>query len=67
MQQLVNMGVAANPGTAKLFPGMQSAVKGWTSNNAMFKLEGNVMNTGLGRGSALTTFNQNIIQYVSTY
>jgi filamentous hemagglutinin len=67
MQQLADIGVTANPGTASLFPGMQSAAKGWTANNAMFKLEGSVVNTGLGRGNALTIFNRNIVQYVPIY
>ena len=67
MQQLADIGVTANPGTASLFPEMQSAAKGWTTSNAMFKLEGNVVNTGLGRGNALTIFNQNTIQYVPIY
>ncbi len=62
-QQLSEIGVVANPGTANLFPGMPVAAKGWTANNAMLKLEGNVVNTGLGRGSALTTFNKNIVKF----
>lgn len=62
-QQLLDIGVTANPGTANLFPGMPSAAKGWTANNAMFKVEGNVVNTGLGRGSALGTFNRNIVLF----
>ena len=62
-QQLSEIGVVANPGTANLFPGMPVAAKGWTANNAMLKLEGNVVNTSLGRGSALTTFNKNIVKF----
>jgi hypothetical protein len=67
MQQLADIGVTANSGTASLFPGMQGVAKGWTANNAMFKLEGNVVNTGLGRGNALTIFNQSTIQYEPIY
>jgi YD repeat-containing protein len=65
MQQLADVGVSANPGTTALFPDMPSAAKGWTSNNAMFKLEGDVVNTGLGKGKALDIFNSNIVQYES--
>lgn len=39
--------------------------RGWGSSNAFFKLEGNVVNIGLGRGSALDTFNNNIVNFTS--
>lgn len=63
MQQLGDIGVTANKGTARLFPEMQNAAKGWATNNAMFKLEGGVVNTGLGRGTALDVFNHRIVQW----
>jgi len=56
-----------------LFPDMEQAKKGWTLENALFKLEGKkkahvnngngVVNTGLGSGKALDTFNPNIIKF----
>lgn len=63
MDQLAGIGVSANPGTSAILPGMPSAAKGWTATNAMFKVEGSVLNTGLGRGRALDMFNQNIVKY----
>jgi hypothetical protein len=42
---------------------MPTVAKGWTSNNALFKLEGDVVNTGLGKGRALTTFNNNLVKF----
>jgi hypothetical protein len=36
---------------------------GWGSSSAFFKLEGNVVNIGLGQGSALNTFNSNIVNF----
>jgi hypothetical protein len=63
MDQLMNIGVAGNVGTSRLFPNLPAAAKGWTQNNAMLKLEGTVVNTGLGRGEALSVFNQNIVRF----
>jgi hypothetical protein len=45
-----------------------TAVSRWSkavggSSSAFFKLEGNVINVGLGRGSALNTFNNNIVNF----
>ncbi len=79
MDQLRNIGVSANAGTSKLFPGLPTETSDWTANNAMFKLEGSkrakhayiramnegkgVVNTGLGKGEALKIFNSNILKY----
>jgi hypothetical protein len=37
--------------------------RGWGSSSALFKVEGDVVNIGLGRGSALNTFNNNIVNF----
>lgn len=41
-------------------PNMPVVGKGWTAQNAFFKGEGQQVNIGLGRGTALDTFNNNI-------
>jgi hypothetical protein len=60
---LLGMGVrnaGLNGGAYGNLPLVQS---GWGSSSAFFKLEGNVVNVGLGRGSALNTFNNNIVNF----
>ena len=60
---LLGMGVrnaGLNGGAYGNLPLVQS---GWGSSSAFFKLEGNVVNIGLGRGSALNTFNNNIVNF----
>ena len=47
---------------------MNRVKKGWKTNNALFKTEGgnyNIeqVNIGLGKGKALETFNENIINF----
>ena len=42
---------------------MPTVSKGWTSNNALFKGEGDQFNIGLGKGKALDIFNSNIVEY----
>lgn len=37
--------------------------RGWGANSAFFKLERNVVNVGLGKGSALDLFNKNIVSF----
>jgi hypothetical protein len=73
MDQLMSIGGTGNAGTANLFPELPRVSKGWTANNAQFKLEATnipeinnslgVVNTGLGKGEALKIFNSNIIKY----
>jgi hypothetical protein len=79
MNELQSIGIAGNPGTAKLFPELPTETSGWTTNNALFKLEGSkgaknahiralnggngVVNTGLGKGEALNLFNRNILKF----
>lgn len=36
---------------------------GWSTSNALFKGEGTQINIGLGKGSALDIFNNNIIDF----
>jgi hypothetical protein len=55
-----NAGLTGNPYAA--LPIVRS---GWTSANAFFKLEGGVVNIGLGRGSALQIFNDNIVNFAA--
>lgn len=60
-EQLTQIGVRnAAGGTARAYPNMPLVSKGWNSTGAFFKAEGNQINIGLGRGSALDLFNSNI-------
>jgi hypothetical protein len=71
--KLTGMGVYGNDGTAKLFPDLPASFKGWNQSNAQIKLEATgrpdinnglgVINTGLGKGPALDTFNQNLLRF----
>ncbi len=74
MAQLLDHGFAANAGTASHLPTLPiSAPPNWGQTAAQFKLEGTgrininngngVINTGLGKGNALTIFNENIIEW----
>jgi len=45
---------------AAAYPNMPSVSSGWPAQNAFFKGEGQQINIGLGRGTALETFNNNI-------
>lgn len=53
------------PATNLAYPNMPfvKGVKGWTTNNALFKTENKQINIGLGKGKALEIFNINIIGY----
>ncbi|WP_312429677.1 hypothetical protein [Lacrimispora sp.] len=46
--------------TSAQYPNMPGVLSGWGSNNALFKGEGIQINIGLGKGSALDIFNNNI-------
>ena len=46
--------------TRSTYSNMPMVSKGWKSNNAFFKAEGNQINIGLGNGQALDTFNRGI-------
>jgi len=45
------------------YPNMPSVQSGWGNTNAYFKYENGQVNIGLGRGSALDIFNNNIVDY----
>ena len=47
--------------TRTAYPNMSSVAKGWKEGNAFFKGEGSQINIGLGNGTALDTFNENIM------
>jgi hypothetical protein len=48
-------------GTA--YEGLPTVQRGWAACSAFFKIEGNVVNIGLGNGSALNTFNNGIVNF----
>ena len=50
----------ASAATQVAYPDMPAVSKGWTSQNAFFKGEGDQINIGLGKGTALDTFNKGI-------
>ncbi len=50
--------------TAGMFPDMPLVSKGWTATSAFFKGEGDQINIGLGRGSALDIFNNAIMDFM---
>ena len=61
---LASMGVRDGSAAASsAFPNMPLVSSGWTSTSAFFKGEGKVVNIGLGRGSALNTFNDSILSW----
>jgi RHS repeat-associated protein len=62
--QLASIGVrnAATTFEAQ-YAGMPLVTSGWTSTNALFKMEGTFLNIGLGRGTALDLFNNNILNF----
>ena len=70
IDKLVKIGVRNDSGEKMMlnFSKMDRVKKGWTTNNALFKTEGgnyNIeqVNIGLGKGKALETFNENIINF----
>lgn len=62
-ESLMNIGVRNAGLTGEAFQSLPLVQRGWTSNSAFFKLEGDVINIGLGRGTALETFNNNILTF----
>jgi len=64
---LESIGVKQNSKFAdQFYPDMPNTYKGWGKSNAQFKAEGNQFNIGLGTGTALNIFNDNIVS-ISTY
>jgi len=53
----------ASPATEGAYPDMPGVSRGWTRTSAFFKGEGNQINIGLGRGKALSIFNDGIIGF----
>jgi hypothetical protein len=63
-QQLEVVGVRdASALTGSTYPGMPRVSRGWTGSSAFFKAEGGQINIGLGRGTALDIFNENIRRF----
>ncbi|MFZ6872681.1 hypothetical protein ACO0LF_11495, partial [Undibacterium sp. Di27W] len=71
--ELQKIGIAENTPTALEFPEMSTRTGKWNTTNARFKVEGTgnpvinggmgVMNTQLGKGTALKIFNDNLLRY----
>jgi RHS repeat-associated protein len=59
---LLGMGVR-NAGLGGSYGNLPVVQSGWGWSGAFFKQEGNVVNIGLGRGPALDTFNDNIVNF----
>ncbi len=62
---LMGMGVrnSAAGFTGTAYEGLPTVGGGWTDTSAFFKWEGGSVNIGLGNGSALNTFNNNIVSF----
>lgn len=60
---LLSMGVRNAGLNGAPYGNLPLVQSGWGSSSAFFKLEGNVVNIGLGRGRALNTFNENIVNF----
>lgn len=63
---LMGMGVRNSAGgfAGTAYEGLPTVQSGWTSSSAFFKWEGpDLINIGLGRGPALNTFNNNIVNF----
>ncbi len=63
-EALENVGVRDRSNlVAAAYPDMSGVESGWTSSAAFFKAEGDVINIGLGRGTALNIFNDAILSF----
>ena len=61
---LANVGVRDTSNlVGAAYPDMPVVQSGWTSSSAFFKGEGDVINIGLGRGTALDIFNNSIVGF----
>ena len=60
---LLGMGVRNAGLSGGAYDSLPLVQSGWGSSSAFFKLEGNVVNVGLGNGSALNTFNNSILNF----
>jgi RHS repeat-associated protein len=62
--ELEGMGVRDNSALAQAeYPDMPLVQRGWGQDSAFFKGEGDQINIGLGRGTALDTFNSKIVGF----
>ena len=71
--QLQEIGIAANDPAAAEFPGMSTRTGPWNQTDARFKVEATgvmninnglgIMNTQLGKGTALDIFNANLLDF----
>lgn len=62
--QLANVGVRDSSGIVRdAYGNMPTVSKGWNTNSALFKGEGGQINIGLGKGTGLDIFNNNIVEY----
>lgn len=63
-KSLENIGVRDTSNlTTETYSSMPTVSKGWTSINAYFKAEGDQINIGLGKGTAVDIFSNNIVDY----
>ena len=64
-ESLMGMGVrnSASGFAGTAYEGLPTVQSGWASSSAFFKMEGGVVNVGLGNGSALNTFNNGIVNF----
>ena len=62
---LMEMGVrnSANDFAGTVYEGLPAVQSGWKSSSTYFKMEGEIVNIGLGNGSALSTFNNSIVNF----
>jgi RHS repeat-associated protein len=60
---LLGMGVRNAGLSGGAYDSLPLVQRGWGSSSAFFKLEGVVVNIGLGRGTALDTFNNMIVNF----
>ena len=62
-ESLMGIGVRSAGLSEDAYSSLPLVQKGWGSSGAFFKLEEGVVNIGLGRGTALNTFNRNIVNF----
>ena len=62
---LLTIGVRNAGLTDEIYANLPLVQRGWTATSAFFKLEGDVVNIGLGRGTALDIFNSSLVNFGS--
>ena len=63
IDSLLDIGVRNAAVGGEIYGSLPLVQSGWTSSNAFFKYENNVINIGLGNGKALDIFNHNLIDF----